>query len=116
MNQTQYQELADKCKAGWPEDRITVKDEHTLLLECEEGGWIKVARMVVPEEDKAGFPAEMLAMFHDRLLIQYTENLDAPSYKNLGFYIHKGEMPKNPKMLEALKELTFRIQLGSALA
>ena len=113
MNQKQYEALVAKITAGWPSDRYEIIDPQKIILTCEHGGFIKVARTFV--EDKADLTPEIVAMFDNKLLIQYTEDLEAGSYKNLGYYIHKGSLPENPRMVEALKELQFRIQIGDIL-
>ena len=78
--------------------------------------------MEMPEEmlNDPEIPQMTKDMFQNKLLIQWTDDLKKASYKNLGFYIHKGEMPElqctdGEPMKEALIEFGRRIQIGAVL-
>ena len=117
MNRNKFDEIKRKVLAGWPSDRYAVPEPTRILLTCENGTFIKVALMEMPEEllNDPSLPQMTKDMLHNKLLIQWTDDLKADHYNNLGWYMSKKKWPENEAMKEALKEFSFRIQIGAAL-
>lgn len=117
MNRDKFDEIRRKILVGWPSDRYTVPESTRILLTCENGTFIKVALMELPEEllKDPDFPQMTKDMLHNKLLIQWTPDLEAKNYRNLGRYISKNEWPEDEAMKEALKEFSLRVQVGAAL-
>lgn len=115
MGREKYNEIIAKVRRGWASDRITGLIETDTgvrtILTCENGTFIKIALMEVPEDA----PAQMRDLMHNKLLIQWTDDLEASSYKNLARYIAKDEMPPEGSMREALQELAARVHIGNIL-
>lgn len=123
MNQKKYDEIIAKVKAGWPPDRIIsltstqLPSKNRLILRCANDSIIRFSLMELPKEllNDPDFPAMTRKQLHNKLLIQWTDDLDAKTYRNLGAYIYMNEIPKNEAMKEALEELSFRVQIGEHL-
>lgn len=113
MERERFEEFKRKVLAGWPSDRYTMPEQTKILLTCENGTFIKVALMEMPEELLNEVPQMTKDMLHNKLLIQWTEDLKAVHYANLGRYILQEKWPENEAMKEALREFGFRMQLGA---
>lgn len=100
-----------KIRAGWAEDRIIEETQSKIVVQCENGAYLVYQRMEVPPELK-GMP--VAAMFDGKVLFQFTEDLDASSYNNVTAEI-AGKREAKGRVLEALKELVFRIKIGDVL-
>jgi len=51
-------------------------------------------------------------MFHGKVMIQFTEDLDADSYNNVTMEV-AGKREAKGRVLEALQEFSKRIQIGN---
>lgn len=118
MNRADFDKAKAKILKGWAPDRVTIRDKVTILLKCQNGSYIKFALMEMPDEllNDPEVPQMTKDMLHNKLLIQWTPNLGAQHYKNLGWYIHKKEWPENEAMKEAMQEFGFRVHIGTVLA
>lgn len=97
-----------KIRAGWPEDRIISEDPNKIIVQCENGAYLKYARFDLPEELK-GTPAAKI--FQGKVMIQFTEDLEAETYRNVTAEAF-GKRKAEGRVLEALKEFSFRVQIG----
>jgi len=100
-----------KIRAGWPEDRIISEEQDRIIVKCENGAYLKYSRFELPEELKET-PAA--AMFQGKVMIQFTEDLEAKTYENVTAEA-AGIREAKGKVLEALKEFGFRIKIGDVL-
>lgn len=118
MNRERFDELAGKVKKAWPPDMIIIDESNRLIIQCEgDAGYIKFGRMAIPDEmlNDPDVPQMTKDMLHDKLLIQWTDDIDAPTYKNIGRIIRGDEEYPIGPIGEALNEFSFRIQIGSVL-
>lgn len=100
-----------KIRAGWPEDKIISEDQNSITVQCENGAYLRYSRFEIPEELK-GTPAAK--MFQGKVMIQFTEDLKAATFNNVTMEI-AGKRKAKGRVLEALKEFGFRIQIGDVL-
>ena len=119
MDRDKYNEIINNIEKGWPSDRFMREKPTRTILTCENGTFIRVSLMELPEE-LLGTSSQMDEM-HNKLLIQWTDDLSKRYFKNLARYIAEdvaedvAEDPPDGPMLEALTELSFRLQLSSFL-
>lgn len=97
-----------KIRAGWASDRIISEEANKIVVQCENGAYLIYRRMEVPEELK-GSP--MAKMFDGKIMIQFTEDINAETYDNVTMEI-AGKREAKGRVLEALKEFGFRIKIG----
>ena len=97
---------------------ILVDEPDRLIVQCEDdAGYLKFARMVMPDEllNDPEVPQMTKDMFQNKLLIQWTNDIEACIYKNIARILRGDEECPEGPINEALKELSFRIQIGSVL-
>lgn len=116
MTQERYEKLMVTFLAAWPKDRVKKVSDTEHILTCDNGTFIKVARMCIPDEDFKEVTQSVISLMHNKLLIQWTDDLNKAAYKNLGHYIQKEEYPGLKEMSDALKELMFRVKIGDVLS
>ncbi len=113
MDRDEYNDIIDKIERGWPSDRFTREEPTRTILTCENGTFIKVSLMELPDELLGSLP--LMDAMHNKLLIQWTDDLSKSHYKNLARYIAKDGLPPEGPMLEALKEFSFRLRIADFL-
>jgi len=111
VTQEQFQKSKEIIKAGWPSDRIVKEERTKLFLRCENGAYLVFTRFELPQELE-GTPAA--AMFKDKIMFQFTEDLEADTFNNVSMELAGKREPKG-RVKEALEELGMRIKLGSVL-
>lgn len=120
MNIEEFRKLMVKVKTFWPDDKIiediNKPDEQKLIVQCENGSYVLFKLMMLSNELLEDLPQMTVDLMHEKLLIQYTDDLDRSTYQNLGRYIANKEYPSDKIMKEAMKELAFRINIGDFFA
>jgi len=111
MNKETFREGKAKIRAAWPEDRIIREEQDRIIVQCKNGAYLKYARFEIPPELK-DTPAGK--MFDGKVMIQFTEDLEAETYENVTAEAF-GKRKAEGRVLEALKEFSFRVQIGAAL-
>ena len=108
MDRETFRRGKAKIRAGWAEDRVISEDQDKIVVQCENGAYLIYRRMEVPSELK-GTP--MGEMFDGKVMFQYTEDLNQETYENVTSEL-AGKREAKGRVLEALKELLFRIKIG----
>lgn len=110
MNIEQFQKGKKKIRAGWAEDRIVSEEDTNIILKCENDAYLRYTIIQMPEE-MAGTPA--YEMMHGKVMFQFSEDLK--TYKNVTAEVAERRKAEG-RVLEALKELAFRVQIGEVLS
>lgn len=111
MDMETFRKGKAKIRIAWPEDRIVSEEQNRITVQCENGAYLRYSRFELPEELKET-PAA--AMFQGKVMIQFTEDLKAETYDNVTAEI-AGKREAKGRVLEALKEFSFRIRIGDVL-
>lgn len=111
VTQEQFEESKKIIKAGWPSDKVVKEEETRLFLQCENGAYLVFTRFELPPELE-GTPAA--AMFKDKIMFQFTEDLNADTFENILMEL-AGKREAEGRVKEAIDELGMRIKLGSVL-
>ena len=101
-----------RIKDFWPEDRIIKEEPNKLIIQCENGAFLIYTRIVLPEECMDS--PEMVAMMHEKVMLQFTEKLEDSSYNNISRELAGLREPKG-RVKEALQEFAKRLQIAGIL-
>ena len=112
VTQEQFNRSKEIIKAGWPNDKIVEEAENKLVLQCDNGAYLIYRRMVLSPELMDN--PQVVAMMHEKVLFQFTEDLNDSPYNNVSMEI-AGKREAEGRVKEALKELAMRVQLGNVL-
>jgi len=104
-----FQEGKRKILGFWSSDRVIKNTEKMLIVQCENDTYI-IYRFIAP----TGIP-ELDEMFANKILIQWTDDLNRRMYINLAPYILGKRKMKIRELKEAVKELAFRIKMAKEL-
>ncbi len=110
MNSEKFQKSKDAIRAGWPSDRIISEEKNKIVLQCENGAFLIWRHMELPPELMDN--PQTVAMFHNKVMLQFTEDLKKFPFNNVSKCIAGQEQPTG-KVKEALEEFSKRVQIGA---
>jgi len=111
MDKETFRKGKSKIRAGWAEDRIVSEDENKIVVQCENGSYLIYRRIEIPPELENPIAMNML---DGKVMFQFTERLSDDTYENISMEV-AGKRKAEGRVLEALKELSFRVQIGDVL-
>lgn len=102
MNAEEYGQLKQSLIDIVPRNSIIINLPKKLILRAPNGSFIKFGHMEMSAELLEGVPEETIAMLHNKLIIQWTDDIDAATYENVGMEIVGQREWDNPRAEEAL--------------
>ncbi len=102
MNAEEYGQLKQSLIDIVPRNAIAINLPKKLILRAPNGTFIKVGHMEMDPELLEGMPQMTIDMIHNKLLIQWTDDVDATTYENIGMEL-MGKIPwREPRAKEAI--------------
>jgi len=101
MNAEQYGQLKQSLIEIVPRNCIAINLPKKLVLRAPNGTFIKVGHMEMDAELLEGLPQMTIDMLHNKLIIQWTEDVDADTYDNIGMEILGQREFEDPRAAEA---------------
>lgn len=113
LDKEQFQRSKDVIRIAWPKDKIVLEKQDRIIVQCENGAYLKWGLMELPPELREASP-EAAKMMHGKVMLQFTENLEADTYENVSKCLF-GKEESEGRLKEALQEFSKRVQIGNIL-
>ncbi len=115
MNAEEFGQLKQSLIEIVPRNSIAVNLPGKLVLRAPNGSFVKVGHMVMDAELLEHAPQMTIDMLHNKLLIQWTDDIDAEVYENVGMEIMGKAKWNNPRAEKALGWIASLYNIREAL-
>lgn len=115
MNAEEFGQLKQSLIEIVPRNSIAINLPGKLVLRAPNGSFVKVGHMVMDAELLEHAPQMTIDMLHNKLLIQWTDDIDSLHYENVGMEIMGKAKWKNPRAKEALGWIASLYNIREAL-
>lgn len=115
MNAEEYGQLKQSLIDLVPRNSITINVPKKLILRAPNGTFIKFGHMEVDPYMLEEMPQITIDLIHNKLIIQWTDDVDADTYKNIGQEIIGRREWDEPRAEEAIKWIGGLYNIREAL-
>ena len=102
MNAEEYGQLKQTIIDLVPRNCIAVNLPKKLIIRAPNGTFIKFGHMEMSPELLDGMPQMTVDMLHNKLIIQWTDDVEKDVYENIGMEIMGKAKWKDPRAKEAM--------------
>lgn len=106
MNAEEYGQLKQSLIEIVPRNAIAINLPKKLILRAPNGSFVKFGHMEMDAELLEDMPQMTIDMLHNKLIIQWTDDIDADTYENVGMEILGKLEWSKPRAEEALRWIT----------
>lgn len=115
MNSEEYGQLKQRIIEIVPRNAITINLPKKLIIRAPNRTFIKFGHMKMDAELLEGMPQQTIDMLHNKLIIQWTDDIEATTYENIGQELLGKREWEDPRAQEAFEWINGLIRLDRFL-
>ncbi len=115
MNAEEYGQMKQSLIDIVPRNAVAINLPKKLILRTPNGSFVKFGHMKMDAELLKDMPQMTIDMLHNKLIIQWTDDIDAETYENVGMEILGKREWSKPRAEEALSWIAALFNIKKAL-